>query len=99
MHMIIDKQKLHPLVAAVEGATGRRPNVRTIMRWAAKGQAGIRLRTKMLGGRRVCSIEDVEAFVNAVTEARDGKLPDETPTAQSRQSLKERHKRLADALA
>ncbi|GAB5407220.1 MAG: DUF1580 domain-containing protein [Aureliella sp.] len=91
------QEKLLPLLDAIETATGHRPHIRTAMRWAAKGSRGIRLSTKVLGGRRLCSAEAVRRFMDAVTEARDGVKPEPAPQPK-KLTVTERHKRLAEAL-
>ena len=65
------KERLFPLVMAVERATGQRPHLSTVLRWSTRGQNGVRLETKMLGGRRMTSTEAVDRYVAAVTDARD----------------------------
>ena len=80
------KERLFPLVVAVERATGHRPHLSTVLRWASRGQNGVRLETKMLGGRRMTSTEAVDRYVAAVTAARDARpaRPSLTPKQASR---------------
>jgi len=67
-----DHEKLLPLAAAVEAASGQRPNPSTIHRWRLRGIAGQRLETVRLGGKRLASVEAVRRFMNAVTASTDG---------------------------
>lgn len=64
------QRKLRPLAVAAELATGYRPPISTAMRWASKGVHGIRLRTWMVGGRRMTTVDAVRQFNAAVTAAR-----------------------------
>lgn len=91
---------LHPLPRAVQIATGRRPHQRTVLRWALKGVSGVKLKTVMLGGRRLCSVEQVKLFVEASTAAKDGEAP-EPATTPTQAAAKQRQvkKQLAEALA
>jgi len=76
------KEKLLPLVEAVELATGQRPHLSTCIRWCTRGTKGIRLESHCLGGqRRLASPEAVLRFVEAVTVARNSieVLPSMTP--------------------
>jgi len=77
-----DQEKLLPLPAAVEQATGQRPHPSTLHRWRLRGISGVRLETVRCGGRRLCSVESVRRFLDGVTEATDG-VP--TPARTSRQ--------------
>ena len=64
-----------PLVDAIYEATGRRPHLTTALRWCLKGTSGIKLESWKVGGRRVTTVDAVEAFVAATTAAsgqRDG---------------------------
>ncbi len=60
---------LMPLVTAIEAATGRRVHLATGLRWAQRGRHGVYLRTTMLGGRRLCSVQDVLDFCESCTNA------------------------------
>ena len=76
-----------PLRDAVYKATGVRPHLATIHRWCTKGSRGIKLESKVLGGRRFATIEAVQRFMDAVTEASEPQehVPMETPKqAQTR---------------
>jgi hypothetical protein len=79
---MIEREDLLALVDAVESATGRRPHVATVLRWASRGSAGVRLETVFVGGRRLTSAAAVTRFVNACTEAR-GAAVAITPPAQA----------------
>jgi len=69
---MLHDENLFSLVDAVEKATGRRPHLSTVLRWASRGSEGIRLDTVLLGGRRLTSPEAVRRFAIAVTLAKDG---------------------------
>lgn len=64
-------EKLFPIATAVEKVTGQRHHPSTYHRWRLRGIAGVRLETKKCGGRRMCSLEAVERFLDAVTTASD----------------------------
>ena len=66
---------LMPLTAAVKLATGRSPHLSTILRWATRGCHGVRLRTWVMGGRRLTNPASVTEFVNASTDAANGEQP------------------------
>ncbi len=61
-----------PLADAVHAATGVKPHLATCLRWAVKGQRGIKLQTYFLGGRRFSTVQDVESYVEKVSIARNG---------------------------
>ncbi len=69
----IQSEKLLPLCLAVYEATGTKPALSTVLRWATRGNSGIRLESRILGGRRLTSAEAVLRFMDATTNARDGK--------------------------
>lgn len=82
------------MVDAIEHVTGRRPNLSTVWRWSVHGCGGIRLETVVLGGKRLTTIEMVEAFVKATTDARNG-----APQAPVVAPTKAREKQIAKASA
>lgn len=51
-----DDEKLLPLLDAIEEATGQRLHPSTPQRWRLKGVAGVRLMTRCVGGKRMCSV-------------------------------------------
>lgn len=63
---------LLPCVDAVEIVTRRRMHKKTVLRWNLKGVRGVRLESVILGGRRVCTVDQVKRFIAATTAARDG---------------------------
>lgn len=69
---MIENENLMPLVPAVKTATGRKTHLSTPLRWCQRGICGIRLESRVLGGRRLTSPEAVIRFMNAVTAAKDG---------------------------
>jgi Protein of unknown function (DUF1580) len=83
-----------PLVKAVEEATGRRPHLCTVLRWTRTGSKGIILKSVLIGGRRCCTVEAVNEFIEATTKAAS-RLP--TP-AQPTKSQLENAKKRADAI-
>ncbi len=46
-----------------------RPGVPTLHRWISKGVRGHRLKSVMIGGRRMVLIEDLEHFLAALNDA------------------------------
>lgn len=60
--------KLMPLVPAVEEATGHRPHLSTVLRWATNGRRGVRLQTWLVGGRRMTRPSAVNEFVEKLSE-------------------------------
>lgn len=77
--MLRQSEKLLPLVAAVEQATGTRPHLSTVIRWATRGCRGVRLETAFVGGRRFTSVDAVRRFVEAGT-AQSGATMTSRPT-------------------
>jgi len=73
---------LHPLVDAVYAATGRRPHLSTALRWCFKGISGTRLESWKVGGRRLTTIDAVNAFVDATTAASSIAAPTIAPTGR-----------------
>jgi hypothetical protein len=65
-------ETLLPLVDAVEQATGRRPHLSTCLRWCTRGSRGVRLESRVLGGRRLTSVPAVHRYMDATTAASVG---------------------------
>lgn len=61
---------------------GRPMNAHSIWRWTRRGKAGIRLRSRIVGTRRVTRPEWVEAFISATTAARDAELHADSPLTE-----------------
>lgn len=96
--MMIDELLL-PLVEAVHKATGRRPHLSTVIRWCTKGSHGVRMESRMLGGRRLTSPEAVLRYTEALTKARDGEVVKPFITPRQQTAAAERAaKRLANRL-
>lgn len=64
-------EPLLPLVIAIKQATGRQVHLSTALRWCQRGSRGVKLESKVLGGRRLCSVEAVHRFVDLTTLASD----------------------------
>lgn len=92
-------QKLLPLVQAVEEVSGRRVHLSTVLRWCTKGCRGIRLDSRVMGGRRYTWREAVEQFIEATTIAKDGSIapPKATPRQQNIMAIRSANK-LAERL-
>lgn len=92
---MIENEKLFPLVKAVEEATGRRVHLSTVLRWTQRGSKGVRLESRVLGGRRLTSVEAVRRFMNATTQAAE---PVEIviPTKAREKAKEKAAKRLAE---
>ena len=91
-----NEEKLMPLPAAVEAATGQRPHPSTVYRWRLAGVRGVRLETVRCGGRRLTSIEAVRRFLAGVTAATDG-VSAPVRTNRQRQAAIDRAERELDA--
>lgn len=66
---------LFPLVEAVRRATGRKPALSTVFRWCQRpNRYGVRLRSWVVGGRRLTTPEAVQAYVEATTLAAGPKV-------------------------
>lgn len=61
-----------PLTKAVRQATGTSPHLSTILRWCTKGARGRTLAYVLIGGRKMTTVENVNAFVQ-VFEAKSPK--------------------------
>lgn len=75
-----------PLVDAIYQATGRRPHLTTALRWCLKGTSGIKLESWKIGGRRMTTVDAVNAFVAATTAASgpgSGSVAVENPRSNS----------------
>jgi len=59
-----------PIIKAVEKVIGTRPHVQTVRRWVKKGCRGIRLQALFVNGSYLTTIQAVEDFFRATTEAR-----------------------------
>jgi hypothetical protein len=59
-----------PIIKAVEKVTGQRPHVQTVRRWVKKGCRGVRLNALFVNGSYLTTIQAVEDFFRATTEAR-----------------------------
>ncbi len=92
-------ENLLPLAEAVYQATGQRPHLSTCIRWSTRGSVGIRLRTKVLGSRRLTTVEWVSEYIAAVTEAKNASMVTmATPRARV-QAANKSAKKLAERLA
>jgi hypothetical protein len=60
------------LPAEMERLTGDRIHRATAERWRMRGCRGVRLETVLIGGKRYCSSEALQRFVEATTAAADG---------------------------
>lgn len=52
-----------PLSLAVRRVTGTSPHLSTLLRWCAVGVRGRTLGHVVIGGRKMTTIEDVQAFI------------------------------------
>ena len=68
------REKLIPLAKVPEHVPGKKPNTSTVYRWALKGVQGVRLETLRVGGARLTSIEALDRFYRATTQAADAAL-------------------------
>ena len=87
---MVEISKALPLTDAVEQVIGERMSYATLFRWTQRGlltPAGDRVRLEFLkiGGRRRTSLDAVQRFVEAATEAAIGAatLPAQTPRARA----------------
>ena len=69
-----------PLTKAIREATGTSPHLSTILRWCSKGARGRTLAYVLIGGRKMTTVENVLAFVQAfeaktTTPFLDHKMP------------------------
>ncbi len=53
---------------AIQAVTGNRPHPSTCWRWSTRGIGGVRLKTWVVGGRRMTTTEAVETFIGTRTE-------------------------------
>lgn len=59
---------LSEAVEKIPPVNGRNVHPATVWRWATSGVRGVRLRSRLVGGRRVTTEADIEAFLNALGE-------------------------------
>jgi hypothetical protein len=82
---------------------GRPLNVATVWRWHQHGIRGIRLESIVAGGQRMTSVEAVEEFIRATTEAAEVRSGQPQPKAvksfsrQRERAIAAAEKRLAAA--
>lgn len=58
-----------PVATAVERVAGFRPHASTTWRWTKRGVRGVKLETRVVGGRPMTTTEWVEEFIAATTAA------------------------------
>lgn len=93
-------ETLLPLVDAVEQATGRRPHLSTCLRWCTRGSRGVRLESRVLGGRRLTSVPAVHRYMDATTTASVGGMVETITTPRQQEAIAQRDaKKLAKRLA
>lgn len=86
MTIDIHNESLFPfpkLPAKAEMLTGDRIHRATAERWRMRGCRGVTIETILIGGKRYCSDEALQRFVERVTAAADGtsSLTASTPAA------------------
>ena len=86
MNIDIENDQLIPIKDVPKHCPGR-PHVSTVWRWVQRGIRGNRLETILWGGRRFCSREAIQRFVEATTGSADSE--DETPAVNSNRRKKE----------
>ncbi|HBE71804.1 MAG TPA: hypothetical protein DDW52_26980 [Planctomycetaceae bacterium] len=64
---LMRKRNLLPVAKAIHEVAGFTPDRSTIWRWHAKGSGGIKLKTWMVGGRRMSNITSVIEFIERRT--------------------------------
>ena len=75
-----------------------RPHVSTIWRWHMRGIRGVKLESVLVGGRRMTSMEAVERFIVATTEAANEESRVASRTSAQREAAIDRaEKELAKA--
>ena len=55
-----------PLSKAVRRVTGTSPHLSTLLRWCTVGARGRTLAHVIIGGRKMTTIEDVQAFIQVI---------------------------------
>jgi hypothetical protein len=68
-------RKYLPVAVAIQAETGCRMHPSTCWRWSSRGSRGIVLKTWLIGGRRMTTVEEVRAFLNLLNagDAADDK--------------------------
>lgn len=76
-----------PLVQAVEEVTGRRVHLCTVLRWCTRGTRGRKLKSALVGGRRMTRSDWVLQFI--ANEPSTGSYePEPTPRQIERASIR-----------
>ena len=63
--------KLLPVAKALEILTGNRPHPTTVCRWCRRGAAGLMLPSLIVSGRRMTTVEALDAWLREVTDRRN----------------------------
>jgi hypothetical protein len=79
-----EDERLYSIPHAFERVSGRRPSPATCTRWHTRGIRGVRLKTVLFGGRRMCSVAAAREFLEATTDAADGASVPRTEVRTSR---------------
>ena len=93
MTIDIHSESLFPfaaLPAKMGRLTGDRIHRATAERWRMRGCRGVTLETVLIGGKRYCSDEALERFVERTTAAADGDSPAIASTPSARRKAHER---------
>ena len=94
--MSILSERVVPISEAPQHVPGR-PHTATIWRWYQRGISGIKLETFLAGGKRFTTIEAIERFILASTEARDGVRPEQTPSRRRQAAIDKAERELEAA--
>jgi hypothetical protein len=80
---------------------GKRPNVATLYRWTAIGCRGLILESCQIGGTRCTSVEALQRFFDALTEATGApqarQASSRIPSRQRQAAVEKAERRLAAA--
>lgn len=91
----ISREQMVSLKEASRHLPGR-PHYATVWRWATRGTKYGRLETAVIGGQRYTSIESLQRFAEASTQAANGDRPEPRTSAQRERAVEAAEKKLAE---
>ena len=83
--------------ARLPRVNGKRIHPSSLWRWARKGVRGVRLETRLLGGRLVTSLEALERFTTRLADIYPPERPSRSPSHRKARSSAKRRRGVEQA--